>query len=137
MSAHASTLDFLIPGTASQTLGKPRFTVELNHLLDALSDAALYEQGEPKPSPETIALAANVLSRVEDRYRNNTEIEPYWGQLSLIWRTGREKRVKATFGGDSVTVYHEEMIDGRVIDSGMETLRGSDTRELSARLAWL
>lgn len=112
---------------------------EIERLMLVLGDRSIYEDDtEPKPSRDALVTAAFILSGLSDHFRNNCEIEPFWGQLSLIWRSGLEKRVKATFGGDgTLSIYHERMAGGRVVDSGMEVTHGPAGSVLAERLAWL
>jgi hypothetical protein len=110
----------------------------LKKLLDALSDADLYESdAELKPSPSAILAAAEALAHLQPQEADRVEIEPYSGELSLIWRTGRNKRVKAMFGQEknSYSIYYEEMLNGRVVDGRLEP--NADHTLLKDRLAWL
>jgi hypothetical protein len=110
----------------------------VNMLMDALSNLDLYESNdELRPSGAAILAAADVLVHVEPEDRDIVEIEPYSGELSLIWRAGREKRVKAMFGQEKgpYSVYYERMVDGRVTEHHLEP--NADHTYLKERLAWL
>jgi len=110
----------------------------VNMLMDVLSDVNLYEsKDEPKPSGWAILAAADALVHVDVQDQKNVEVEPYSGELSLIWRAGRDKRVKAMFGQEkgSYSVYHERMVDGKVVEHHLEPNAGR--AYLQRRLAWL
>jgi len=143
MSALAPPLAFYTQNTAAQAETSAPSEASLyellNRLMEAVGDRSLYEDiHEPRPGAGAVVTAAVTLSRLNDRFRDTLEIEPFWGQLSLVWRSGRERRVKATFGGDGrLSIYYEQMIDGRVIDSGMDTPQDNFTGHLANRLIWL
>jgi hypothetical protein len=107
--------------------------------MTAVGDRTLYEDVlEPRPSIGAVVSAAVTVSRLNERFQEALEIEPYWGELSLIWRSGREKRVKATFDDDGrFSIYYEQMIGGHVTDSGMLTPQNNYSENLTNRLAWL
>jgi len=110
----------------------------VNRLVDALSNPDLYEsKDELRPSGAAILAAADVLIHVEPQDKDSVEIEPYSGELSLIWRSGREKRVKAMFGQEkgSYSVYHERVINSRVVEHHLEP--NANHEYLTGRLAWL
>src|SRR5713101_5790548 len=91
----------------------------LNKVIDAICDVDLYESREElKPSACAIITAADALNHVSVQDVDSVEIEPYSGELSLIWKAGRNKRIKAMFGPEknSYSVYFERMVDGRVVE---------------------
>lgn len=110
-----------------------------NVLMNQVADRELYEEeSEPRPSAAAIATASLALAQLDEKFREAYEIEPFWGQLSLVWRSDQGKRVKATFGGNGAfSVYHEQLRQGRVIDSQLETLSSDPISYLKERLAWL
>jgi hypothetical protein len=110
----------------------------LNKVTDALCDVDLYEsKDEPKPSGNAIITAANALMNLLPEDVDNVEIEPYQGELSLIWKTTTNKRVKAMFGPakNSYSVYFEQIVDGHAIQSHLEP--SADHNYLRERLTWL
>jgi hypothetical protein len=110
----------------------------VNRLMDVLSNPDLYESNaEPRPSGAAILAAADVLIQVEPQDKDSVEIEPYSGELSLIWRAGKEKRVKAMFGQEkgSYSIYYEQMVEGRVTEHHLEP--NANHIYLRERLAWL
>jgi hypothetical protein len=110
----------------------------VNRLVDVLSNPDLYESdNEPRPSGAAILAAADALVQLEARDKDNVEIEPYSGELSLVWRAGREKRVKTMFGQEkgSYSVYYERMLNGRVVEHHLEP--NASHEYLRGRLAWL
>ncbi len=110
----------------------------LNDVIDAVCDVGLYEsKDEQKPGAWAIVAAASALNYVARQDRDSVEIEPYSGELSLIWRAGREKRVKAMFGHEknSYSVYYERLVGGLVVERHLE--RNADHAYLTGRLAWL
>ena len=142
-----STLAARLPYQAANTVARVDSSVPnealiydlVNRIMASVADRTLYEDvSEPRPSSEAVASAAVTLYKLSADYRDELEIEPFWGQLSLIWRSGHEKRVKATFGGDGrLSIYYERMADGHVVDSGMLTPQNNFTNNLGNRLAWL
>jgi hypothetical protein len=109
----------------------------LNKLMDAVSDVDLYESNEPKISPSAIIAAAEALEQLTPQEVDKVEVEPYSGELSLIWRAGRDRRVKAMFGPEknSYSVYYERMFNGRVVEHRLNA--NADHAFLKDRLAWL
>jgi hypothetical protein len=135
VSAPARCLD---PMTATSGEVSALSSPWLKKLLDALSDGDLYESDEElKPSPSAILAAAEALGHLRAQDADRVEIEPYSGELSLIWRAGRNKRVKAMFGQEknSYSIYYEEMSNGRVVDGRLEP--NANHTLLKERLAWL
>ena len=109
-----------------------------NKMVDAAYDSDLYEsKDEPRPRAMTIIAAADVLSTLSAQDVNSVEIEPYSGEVGLVWKSGRTKRVKAMFGPerDSYSVYYEQMLNGRVTEHHLEP--NPDELYLRQRLAWL
>ncbi|HZV89699.1 MAG TPA: hypothetical protein VFF95_19275 [Candidatus Binatus sp.] len=110
----------------------------LNKVTDALCDVDLYESKEElKPTGSAVITAANALINLPPQDVDSVEIEPYQGELSLIWRAATNKRVKAMFGQakNSYSVYYEQMADGHVIQSHLEP--NADHNYLRERLTWL
>jgi hypothetical protein len=109
-----------------------------NKMVDAVYDQDLYESDEePKPRPMTIIAAADALSTLSPEDVNTVEIEPYSGELGLVWKSGRTKRVKAMFGPgrDAYSVYYEHMLNGHVVEHHLQS--DPDHGYLRQRLAWL
>jgi hypothetical protein len=134
VSAPARSLDLT---TSATSLALPQFRL-LNKLLDAISDTDLYESAdEQRPSRTAIIAAAEALAQLQAQDVDRVEIEPYSGELSLIWRAGRDKRVKAMFGQEknSYSIYYEQMSNGRVVEARLEP--NADHTLLKDRLAWL
>jgi hypothetical protein len=128
-------------GSAVEVKRQAMDQVALNfadRILRVLGDRDFREdESEPIPNSSAVADAAMILARLDEQRRNDFEIEPFWGQLSLIWRSGAGKRVKATIGGDgSFSVYHERMADGRVVESELVNPQNR-VGYLNERLAWL
>jgi hypothetical protein len=109
----------------------------LNRVVDAVSTPEAYEDGEQIPSASVILAAASALGNVAEKEITNVEVEPYFGEVGLIWKNGRNKRVKAIFGPDKqeYSVYHEKMVDGRVVEHIIRP--NSNGEYLQDRLAWL
>lgn len=110
----------------------------LNKIADAISKADLYESvEEPRPTTFAVIAAANALRHVSAQDVERVEIEPYSGELSLVWRAGRNRRVKAMFGQerDSCSIYHEQLEGGRVIQHHLEP--NASHEYLRNRLTWL
>jgi hypothetical protein len=110
----------------------------LNKIATEVSDADLYElRDEEKPSAKAILNAANTLGVLSLEESKAAEIEPFFGELGLIWHSGgRNKRVKAMFALDgSLSVYHEQIVDKRVTDYHLQP--GATVEYLQERLAWL
>jgi hypothetical protein len=110
----------------------------LNKLADAVFNADLYESAEePKPSPDTVLAAVTVLGDLTSQKADEAEIEPYFGEINLIWKTGKSKRVKATFrpNAKSYSVYYEEMQDRRAVQHNLRP--NADINYLQDRLSWL
>jgi hypothetical protein len=110
----------------------------VNKVMDALCDVDLYESPEElKPTGSAIIAAANTLKNMSPESIENVEIEPYSGELSLIWKSGRDKRVKAMFGQEpkSYSVYYEKMANGRVVERCLNT--NATDNYLRDRLVWL
>ncbi len=109
----------------------------LNKIADEVFNDDMYESTEERrPSTSAILEAALVLSQLPSEI-DRVEIEPYSGELSLIWKSGRAKRVKAMFGPEkkSFSVYHEQLMSGRVVEHHLRP-QANDTY-LRDRLAWL
>jgi hypothetical protein len=109
----------------------------INRVIDAVSDVDLYESAEErKPGTTTIIAAAALLADLSALDARSVEIEPYSGELSLIWRIGHS-RVKATFGmnAESFSAYHERIAGGHVIENHLEP--NASKTYLNDRLAWL
>ena len=141
MSATAISFYALNTATRDETFN-PREAVIFglaNRIMQTVGDRSLYEDDtEPQPNTNALVAATIALSKMDELFRDSCEIEPYWGQLSLVWRSGREKRVKATFGAEgTLSIYHERMAEGKVVDSGMEIVQDDVARHLANRLAWL
>jgi hypothetical protein len=137
MSAPALGLDLRNTATSSgDSLVLQNFRA-LNKLLDAISDVDLYESNEVKISPSAVIAAAEALEQLTSQEVDKVEIEPYSGELSLIWRAGRDKRVKAMFGPEknSYSLYYERMLNGRVVEQRLEP--NANHAYLKDRLAWL
>src|SRR5271168_2203631 len=133
MNAVARVFDTQI--TSTQTNDNDIRFVLLNRFLEAVHRDELYESdAEERPSEFALVTAANALSFISLRELDGIEIEPYSGELSIIWREGRDNRVKAMFGRakDSFTVYHEQMAHGRVVERHLET--SPDSNYLRNRL---
>ena len=82
----------------------------VNRIVTALTDGDLYEPPEEKPTGKAILCAAKILGALGKEESASAEIEPFAGELSLIWRANGTKRVKAMFGPDgSYSVYHEQL----------------------------
>jgi hypothetical protein len=113
----------------------------INKLTDAVYDADLYESDdEAKPRLGAIIDAAFTLASLPSRDAAAAEIEPYSGELGLVWKSGRAKRVKAMFGQErnSYSVYFEQMLNGHVVDHHLEPhLDIDDNSYLRQQLAWL
>lgn len=135
MSAPARSLYPVTSATTGEV--SPLSNPLLEKLLAALSNPDLYESDEPKPSPSAILAAAEALGQLEPQDVERVEIEPYSGELSLVWRAGRTKRVKVMFGQEknSYSIYYEEMLNGRVVDGRLEP--NANHTFLKDRLAWL
>jgi hypothetical protein len=142
MSAPAPAFNQISATEATRHADSPDFgwhhVRTVNMLMDVLSNADLYEsKDELRPSGVAILAAADALTHVEAQDKDSVEIEPYSGELSLIWRTGRERRVKAMFGQEkgSYSVYYERMVNGKVTEHHLEP--NADHAYLKERLAWL
>jgi len=113
----------------------------VNKVADAAFDSDLYESvGEERPSPSAIVAAVEALASVSFQEANNVQIEPYPGEVGLVWKSGRNKRVKAMFGPEphSYSVYYEQMVNGHVVDHHLEPhIEPSNHDYLKQRLAWL
>lgn len=136
MSAPARALQDLTSATNVEHI-LPEFRA-VNRIVDALRDLDLYEsEDELKPSPQAIVAAAGALIALSPQDAESVEIEPYSGELSLIWRAGGNKRVKAMFGQErnSYSVYYERMAGGRVVECHLRP--NADNSYLVDRLTWL
>jgi hypothetical protein len=110
----------------------------LNKVIDAAYDEELYEsEQELKPRPAAIVAAVQALATLSDQDADTVEVEPFSGELGLVWKSGRSKRVKAMFGPERefYSVYHERMLNGRVIERHLEP--HPDHGYLRQRLDWL
>jgi hypothetical protein len=109
----------------------------LNRVVDAVSTLEAYEDGEHAPTASVILAAASALGHVAEKEVSHVEIEPYFGEVGLIWKNGRNKRVKAIFGPavQACSVYHEKMVNGRVVEH--EIRQNSNSQYLQERLSWL
>jgi hypothetical protein len=120
---------------SSTTVQEPVLNIVIvNKLMDAISDAGMYEsEDEPKPQSSVIQEAAKMLCEVSVE---NAEIAPCYGEINVTWRAD-SKRVKATFGPDPAIfyVYKENIERGHVNYSHME--EHADRNYLRDSLAWL
>jgi hypothetical protein len=110
----------------------------LNKLTDAVFNADYYESAdERRPNADTVLAAVGLLGDLNNQRADDAEIEPYFGEINLIWRAGRNKRVKATFkpNAKSYSVYSEEMRDRRAVEHNLR--QNADINYLSDRLNWL
>ncbi len=108
----------------------------VNRIVTALTDGDLYEPPEEKPTGKAILCAAKILGALGKEESASAEIEPFAGELSLIWRANGTKRVKAMFGPDgSYSVYHEQLTARRVTEHHLQS--GANVEYLRDRLAWL
>ena len=125
----------------SESLSWAFINFAMNKIADRVFDDDLYESlEERKPSISTMVDAAIALSGLSPQDRKAVQIEPFSGELGLVWASGRAKRVKAIFGPErgAYSVYHEHMLNGRVVDHHLEPqLDVEDPSYLRQRLAWL
>jgi hypothetical protein len=109
----------------------------INKVIEAVSDSSLYEAHEERPCAAAILRAANVLVNVKPVDWSTVEIEPYMGEISLNWRNGRDRRVKAIIpkNGSYFSTYHEDMQNGRVASHSLK--QRVNHEYLTERLNWL
>jgi hypothetical protein len=110
----------------------------LNKITDKVFEDDLYESAEEqRPQASALVSAALALSFLSLQDMDTVEIEPYSGELGLVWKSGRTKRVKAMFRAkdEYFSVYHEQMIGGRVSEHHLQP--NADNDYLRNRLAWL
>jgi hypothetical protein len=103
-------------------------------LVDVVSDPDLYESdAEPKPQPNLIRQAADILSSVS---LDGAEVAPFYGEIDVTWKA-HNVRVKATFGPDPTLfyVYRECFENGRVAYSHMQ--ENANPEYLQESLQWL
>ncbi len=125
------------PIGSSENLSYALMHRSLNKIADEVFNDDLYESTEERrPNTSVILEAALVLSQLPSEI-DRAEIEPYSGELSLVWRSGRTKRVKAMFGPGkkSFSVYHEQLVNGRVVEHHLRPQ--ANDAYLRDRLAWL
>lgn len=109
-----------------------------NMIAEAVSDSELYESpDEQKPSGKAMLLAASTLGALGQEEVRRVEIEPFYGELSLIWRSAdRRKRVKVMFAEDrGFSVYHELLANKHVAEHHLEPVASPEY--LKTRLIWL
>jgi hypothetical protein len=109
----------------------------INKVAEAVSEASLYEAHEERPGAVSILLAASILMNVKPLDWSTVEIEPFMGEISLNWRNGRERQVKAIVPkhGSHFSAYHEDMQNGRVVQHSLK--QGVTHEYLAERLTWL
>ncbi|MGB7281938.1 MAG: hypothetical protein WBE13_06730, partial [Candidatus Acidiferrum sp.] len=80
---------------------------------------------------------ARILVSLKPEDWSSVDIEPYMGEISLNWRNGRDKRVKAIVpkGGLHFATYHEARQNGRVVDHSLR--QGVNQDYLAERLDWM
>lgn len=126
------------PMDSTENLCFALLRLSINKIADGVFNDDLYESAEERrPSGSVVVAAAATLSQLPSLERERAEIEPYSGELSLVWRSGRTKRVKAMFGPEkkSFSVYHEHLVNGRVVEHHLRP-QANDVY-LRDRLAWL
>jgi hypothetical protein len=105
-----------------------------NVIFDACCDSDLYEEpGETRPSYDLVKNAARMLINTSIA---NAMIAPYFGEINVTWKTDG-RRVKAIFGPapDALSVYCEQMTDGRVTQK--ELKQNAGTADLKNSIEWL
>jgi hypothetical protein len=123
--------------SSSQGVAEP-FLADVEEVFSALDgllkEGAVYEDGEPRPSPDNVAWAKDVLLKILPRHLlRGAEIAPYYGEIHATW-DGENKRVVAYFPKPAqLKVYYEQLKDGAV---ACHDLKNTDTVGLSGILRW-